>query len=60
MQDSLINIVRWRIAKENSDRQFDVWREMMDYQRSHTEKVYYARSRFFTFTEKGSSEDVPR
>jgi hypothetical protein len=30
---------------------------MMDYQRSHPEKVFYIRSRFFTFAEKGSSEE---
>jgi len=30
---------------------------MMEYQRSHPEKVFYIRSRFFTFTEKGSSEE---
>jgi hypothetical protein len=53
----LVNIVRWRIPKENSSKQFEVWREMMDYQRSHPEKVYYTRSRFFTFTEEGSSEE---
>jgi len=52
-----INIVRWRVPKENSKKQFEIWREMMDYQRSHPEKVYYIKSRFFTFTEKGSSEE---
>jgi hypothetical protein len=30
---------------------------MMDYQKSHPEKFYYTRSRFFTFTEDGSSEE---
>ena len=53
----LINIGRWRILKKNSKKQFELWRKMMDYQRSHPEKVYYIRSRFFTFTEKGSSEE---
>jgi len=53
----LVNIVRWRIPKENSSKQFEVWREMMDYQKSHPGKVYYTRSRFFTFTEEGSSEE---
>ena len=53
----LINIVRWRIPKENSSKQFEVWREMMDYQKSHPGMVYYTRSRFFTFTEEGSSEE---
>jgi hypothetical protein len=53
----LVNIVRWRVPKENSHKQFEVWREMMDYQRSHPEKVCYTRSRFFTFTEEGSSEE---
>ena len=53
----LVNIVRWRIPKENSAKQFEVWREMMDYQRNHPEKVYYVRSRFYTSAEKGSSEE---
>jgi hypothetical protein len=52
-----INIVGWRILKKNSEKQFELWREMMDYQKSHPEKVYYIRSRFFTSTEKGSSEE---
>ena len=53
----LVNIVRWRIRKDDSSTQFELWREMMDYQKSHPEKVYYVRSSFFTFTEKGSSEE---
>jgi len=53
----LINIVRWRVPKENTKKQFEVWRKMMDYQRSHPEKFYYTRSRFFTFTEEESSEE---
>jgi len=55
--DLLVNIVRWRVPKEKSNEQFEVWREMMDYQRSHPEKVFYTRSRFFTYTEKDSSEE---
>ncbi len=50
-------MVRWNVRKENSPRQFEVWREMMDYQRSHPEKVYYTRSRFFTDAPKDSSEE---
>ena len=53
----LVNIVRWRVPKENSSKQFDIWREMMDYQKSHPEKCSYTRSRFFTFTEEGASEE---
>jgi len=34
----LINIGRWRILKKNSKKQFELWRKMMDYQRSHPEK----------------------
>jgi hypothetical protein len=49
----LINIVRWRIPKENSSKQFEVWCEMMDYQRSHPEKFYYAKSRFSLSLKKG-------
>lgn len=54
----LVNIIRWRVPKEKSNEQFEVWREMMDYQRFHPEKVFYTRSRFFTYTEKGSSEET--
>jgi hypothetical protein len=54
----LVNIVRWRVPKGKSNEQFEVWREMMDYQRAHPEKVFYTRSRFFTYTEKGSSEET--
>ena len=53
----MINIVRWRIPKENSSKQFEVWREMMDYQKTHPEKVYYTRSRFYTSTEERASEE---
>jgi len=53
----LVNIVRWRIPKENSSRQLEIWRAMMDYQRAHPEKVTYTRSRFFTFSAEGSSEE---
>jgi len=52
-----VNIVRWRVPKENSKKQFELWNEMMGYQRSHPEKVFYIRSRFFTSSEKGSSEE---
>jgi len=53
----LVNIVRWRVPKENSSKQFEVWREMMDYQRSHPEKFHYTRSRFYTRSEDGSPEE---
>ena len=53
----LVNIVRWRVPKEHSGRQLEIWREMMDWQRAHPEKVTYARSRFFTFSTEGSSEE---
>lgn len=43
--------------KKNSEKQFELWNEIMEYQRSHPEKVYYIRSRFFTFTEKWSDEE---
>jgi len=52
-----INIVRWRVPKEKSKEQLAVWREMIDYQRSHPETVSLLRSRFFTHTEEGSSEE---
>jgi hypothetical protein len=52
-----VNIVRWRVPKENSSRQLEIWQEMMDYQRAHPEKVSYIRSRFFTSSTEGSAED---
>jgi len=53
----LVNIVRWRIPKEQSGRQVEVWREMMDWQRAHPEKVFYTRSCFFTSSQEGASEE---
>jgi hypothetical protein len=52
-----INIVRWRVPKENSQKHLLVAQKHLDYQRSHPEKFHYVRSRFFTFTEEGSSEE---
>jgi hypothetical protein len=53
----LVNIVRWRVLKENSKKQFEFMHWWMDWQRSHPEKFYYTRSRLFTFAEEGSSEE---
>jgi hypothetical protein len=53
----LVNIVRWRVPKENSQEQLEFWREVLDYQRSHPEKFHWTRSRFYTMTEEGSSEE---
>jgi hypothetical protein len=52
-----VNIVRWRVPKEKNKEQLEVWREMIDYQRSHPETVSLLRSRFFTCTDEGSSEE---
>ena len=57
MNELLVNIVRWRVLKENHEKQFEVWREMMDWQKSHPEKFHYAKSRFYTMSEEGSSEE---
>jgi len=53
----LVNIVRWRIRKENSGRLLEIWQKMMEWQRAHPDKVTYARSRFFAFSAEGSSEE---
>ena len=53
----LVNIVRWRIPKEDSSRQLEFWREVTDWQRVHPEKVSFTRSRFFTSSAEGSSEE---
>ncbi len=53
----LVHVATWRVPKEKSREQLEVWGEMMDYWRAHPEKSFYTRSRFFTFTEKGSSEE---
>ena len=52
-----VNIVRWRIPREKSKEQFEVWQEMIDYQRDHPATVSLLRSRFFTYTEEGSAEE---
>ena len=53
----LVNILRWRVPKENSGRVLEIWQGMMEWQRAHPDKVTYARSRFFTFSAEGSSEE---
>src|SRR4030042_3630684 len=53
----LVNIVRWRIPKEQSGRLLEVWSEMIDYQRAHPEKFLYTKSRFFTSSKEGASEE---
>jgi len=52
-----VNIVRWRVPKEKSKEQLEVWREMIDFQRSHPETVSLLRSRFFTSSDEGSTEE---
>jgi hypothetical protein len=51
------NIVRWRVPQENIEKHLEFMRWWMDWQRAHPEKFYYTRSRLFTFTEEGSSEE---
>jgi len=53
----LINTLSWRVPKENHEKQFEFWREVTGYQRSHPEKFHWIRSRFYTMTEEGSSEE---
>jgi hypothetical protein len=53
----LVNIVRWRVLKEQRGRQAEVWREMMDWQRAHPEKFLYIRSRFYTSYKEGEAEE---
>ena len=57
MNKLLVNIVRWRVLKENHEKQFEFWREVLDYQRIHPEIFHYTRSRFYTMSEEGSSEE---
>jgi hypothetical protein len=53
----LVNIVRWRVPQQNVEKHLEFMRWWMAWQRSHREKFYYTRSRLFTFTEEGSSEE---
>jgi hypothetical protein len=53
----LIEICRWRIARENSEKHLEMWREILDYQRSHPEKFLYSRSRILTLADEESSEE---
>jgi hypothetical protein len=52
-----VNIVRWRVRKEDHDKVLDVWSKMMDYQRSHRKYFHYAKSRFFVHSGKELSEE---
>jgi hypothetical protein len=56
-----VNIVRWRVLKENHEKQVECMRWWMDWlrshQSSHPEKFHFTTSRLFTFTEEGSSEE---
>lgn len=54
----LIDVCVWRIPAENSKKQLEFWREALDYQGSHPEKFSYTKSRIFTLTEEGSSEET--
>ena len=53
----LVNIVRWRVPKENGGKFLELMRWWMDWQRVHPEKMRYTRSRVLTMTEEGSSEE---
>jgi hypothetical protein len=53
----LIETCRWRIAKENSEKHLEMWREILDYQRSHPEKYLYSRSRILTLAEEEPSDE---
>jgi len=53
----LIDVSRWRIPKENSEKHLNTWREILDHQKSHPEKYLYSRSRIFKLTEEASSEE---
>jgi hypothetical protein len=53
----LVHIARWRVPKENSKKHLEFWGWWMDWLRSHPEKLHFTKSRLFTFTEEGSSEE---
>jgi hypothetical protein len=52
-----VNIVRWRVRKEDHDKVLDVWSKMMDYQRTHGKYFHYAKSRFFVHSGKELPEE---
>lgn len=58
----LVEIAQWRIRKENSKKHLDLVQkqvaEALDYQRSHPEKFHYTRSRMFTLTEEGPTDET--
>ena len=53
----LVNIVRWRVPKENSGKLLEFMRWWMGWQRVHPDRMHYIRSRLLTMTEEGSSEE---
>jgi hypothetical protein len=50
----LINIVRWRVPKEQSEKHLEFLRWWMDWVKSHPQNI---SSRLFTLTEEESSEE---
>ena len=52
-----VNTIRWRVPKDNSGKQLELWRKEMALQRANPEGINYVRSRFFVYAEEGSTEE---
>jgi hypothetical protein len=48
----LYEVAQWRIRKEFSKKHLDMWKEILNEQKSHSDKFYYTRSRILQSAEK--------
>jgi len=53
-KDLLYEIARWRIHKQNSKEHLEMWRKILDYQKSHSGRFYYTRSRIVQLADEES------
>ncbi|MGD0331258.1 MAG: hypothetical protein ABSB40_12585 [Nitrososphaeria archaeon] len=48
----LYEVAQWRIPKEFSKKHIDMWKEILNEQKSHSDKFYYTRSWILQLAEK--------
>ena len=48
----LYSIAQWRIHKEDSKKHLEMWQQILQEQKDHSEKFFYSRSRILQLAEK--------
>jgi hypothetical protein len=52
VKDMLYSIAQWRIRKEDSKRHLEMWQQILQEQKDHSEKFFYSRSWILQLAEK--------